>query len=183
MAKTYPITTKDEITKIESLLELTSPMAYTMWILGSTTGYRISDLSELTVNDVKGSRLSLVEKKTKKVRTVPVAPKLKRTLNKWIAKMGLSDNDFLFPSSKKIGSALSIRRFQQIFKKVSEIVATSYKFSTHSMRKTFAYNLYKATNNIALVMESLNHSSQEITLKYLCANEIEGDIAIMSLYA
>ena len=41
------------------------------------------------------------------------------------------------------------------------------------MRKTGAYRVYQQTNNIALVMKLLNHSSQSQTLRYLGLDQEE----------
>ena len=38
---------------------------------------------------------------------------------------------------------------------------------THTMRKTFGYQYYKRTNDIATLMQLFNHSSQYITLRYI----------------
>ncbi len=43
------------------------------------------------------------------------------------------------------------------------------------MRKSFGYHMYKKTQNVALLMEMFNHSSPDITLKYIGINQEEQD--------
>jgi len=45
------------------------------------------------------------------------------------------------------------------------------EIGTHTLRKTFGYHFYKKTNDIALLMELFNHSSQSITLRYIGMNQ------------
>jgi len=44
---------------------------------------------------------------------------------------------------------------------------------THTMRKTFGYWFYKQTKDIAMLQEILNHSTPQITLKYIGINKEE----------
>ena len=93
--------------------------------------------------------------------------KLKEVIKEYTR--GKKDTDVLFNSRIGVNRAISVRRCQQIIKKIASIVGINENINTHSMRKTFALNLYKVTgNNIGLVMEALNHSKEIITLKYLC---------------
>ena len=81
----------------------------------------------------------------------------------------MNDNDVLFQSRVGVNRALGVRRCQQIIKEVASLVGIEENINTHTMRKTFALNLYRVTgNNIGLVMEALNHSKEVITLRYLC---------------
>jgi len=45
-------------------------------------------------------------------------------------------------------------------------------FGTHSLRKTWGYWTYKMSRyNIGLIMDTFNHSSQRITLRYIGVNQ------------
>ncbi len=49
-------------------------------------------------------------------------------------------------------------------------------FGTHSMRKTWGYWTYKISKfNIELIMDTFNHSSQTITLRYIGVNQDQKD--------
>lgn len=165
--KVYPIRRTEQKHKIELLLKTTNKRNYLLWILGTNTGLRVSDILKLKVKDVKGTFISVVEQKTGKKRTIKINKKLKDVIKEYIKDM--NDNQVLFTSRVGVNRAISVRRCQQIIKGVAELVGIDENVNTHSMRKTFAYNLYKVTgNNIGLVMEALNHSKEAITLRYLC---------------
>ena len=165
--KVYPIRNKNQRDKIELILKTTNKRNYLLWILGTNTGLRISDILKLRVKDVKGSFINIVEQKTQKKRTIKINKKLKDVIKDFIK--GMNDNDVLFQSRVGVNRALGIRRCQQIIKEVAHLVGIEENINTHTMRKTFALNLYRVTgNNIGLVMEALNHSKEVITLRYLC---------------
>lgn len=165
--KVYPVRSKAQRDKIELLLKTTNKRNYLLWTLGTNTGLRISDILKLRVKDVKGSFINIVEQKTQKKRTIKINKKLKDVIKDFIK--GMNDNDVLFQSRVGVNRALGIRRCQQIIKEVASLVGIEENINTHTMRKTFALNLYRVTgNNIGLVMEALNHSKEIITLRYLC---------------
>ena len=165
--KVYPVRAKSNRDKIELILKNTNKRNYLLWVLGTNTGLRISDILKLKVKDVKGSYINIVEQKTSKKRTIKINKKLKEVIKEYTR--GKKDTDVLFNSRIGVNRAISVRRCQQIIKKIASIVGINENINTHSMRKTFALNLYKVTgNNIGLVMEALNHSKEIITLKYLC---------------
>lgn len=165
--KVYPIRSKENRNKIELLLKTQSKRNYLLWTLGTNTGLRISDILKLKVKDVKGSFINIVEQKTQKKRTIKINKKLKEVLKNYIANM--KDENVLFESRVGANKPLGIRRCQQIIKEVANLIGIEENINTHTMRKTFALNLYKVTgNNIGLVMEALNHSKERITLRYLC---------------
>lgn len=56
--------------------------------------------------------------------------------------------------------------------KTGDLLGIDY-LGTHTMRKTGAYRVYTQTKyNIGLVMRLLNHSSEEMTLRYLGLDQI-----------
>lgn len=166
--KVYPIKDFKIQNKIELLLKATNLRNYTLYMVGVETGCRIGDIINLKVSDVKGSYISIKEQKTGKRKNIKVTSELRKVLKKFTS--GMSDNAFLFSSRQN--SKMSIRRVQQIFKDLASKLNIEQNFNSHSMRKTFAYNLYIDSNkNLELVMSALNHSSQSITIKYLGIDE------------
>lgn len=170
--KVYPIFKKEEQNKIELYLQSKSKRNYLIWILGTHTGLRISDILNLKVENVQGNYINITEQKTNKIKNIKISTKLKSIIKNYINETNLNKKDVLFTSRQSNGKAMTVRRVQQIIKKIAEIVGIEENINTHSMRKTFAFNLYKLSgNSIALVMEALNHSSERITLKYLCISD------------
>ncbi|MEI3511647.1 MAG: tyrosine-type recombinase/integrase [Anaerostipes hadrus] len=56
-----------------------------------------------------------------------------------------------------------------------------YNLGTHTMRKTFGYHMYQATNDAAMLMKLFNHADIHITLRYIGVEQDETDKAISKL--
>lgn len=173
MNKVYPIFKKDVQSKFEMILEKGSKRNYLLWLVGTHTGLRISDILSLKVSDLKGNILTVKEQKTGKLKQIKLSSKLKSVFKDYLnTSTDLQDDDFLFTSRQSKNKPMTRQRVHQIIKYISKHIGVDDNISTHSMRKTFAYNLYTlSNNNIALVMEALNHSKEIITLRYLCIKD------------
>lgn len=141
--------------------------------LGSFFGVRISDLLNLKWCDILNSdTLTIIEKKTKKQRTIKINEQLKKHILACYKEIKpQSGNDYIFTSQK--GSVYSVQRINIIFKEIKVRYNLKIKnFSTHSMRKTFGRQVYNnAGNNAELALvklsELFNHSDVRTTRKYL----------------
>jgi len=81
----------------------------------------------------------------------------------------LSQEDCLF-SSKKGGHIGRVQSYR-VLREAAEAVGIE-NFGTHSLRKTWGYWTYKMSRyNIGLIMDTFNHSSQRITLRYIGVNQ------------
>lgn len=165
--KVYPIFENKYQNKFKLYLKNTSIRNYLIYLIGTTTGLRISDIVKLKINDIQKGFINIIEQKTGKAKRCKLNDEIKSTLTKYIKTL---KGSFLFPSRQS--ACISTRQVQRIIKTVAEKIGISENINTHSLRKTFAYNLYKLSgNNIALVMEALNHSRESITLKYICISQ------------
>lgn len=139
---------------------------YIMVRLGVSTALRYSDLSRIRWMDVLNKKvLVLKEKKTSKVREIPLQPELTETLQKVYLKMGSPKlNDVVIP--------LQIRTVnKQIKIYAAKAGIRGKRISSHSWRKSFGREVWKRNNysEAALVKLSqlFNHSSVGITRIYL----------------
>lgn len=165
--KVYPIFNKDYQDKFKMYLKATNTRDYIIYLIGTTTGLRVSDIVKLKVTDISKGFINVVEQKTGKTKRCKLNQELKELLNSYIK--GLK-GVYLLPTRQS--SHISTRQVQRIIKKVAEKLGIAENINSHSLRKTYAYNLYNVSNNnIALVMEALNHSKESITLKYLCIGQ------------
>lgn len=141
--------------------------------LGSFFGIRISDILSLRFCDILNvETLIIIEKKTKKQRTIKINDQLKKHIQSCYKEIKpQSTNDFLFTSQK--GSVYSVQRINIVFKEIRVKYNLKIKnFSTHSMRKTFGRQVYNnAGSNAELALvklsELFNHSDVRTTRKYL----------------
>jgi len=141
--------------------------------LGSFWGLRISDLLNLTWNQILNTeQLEIFEKKTGKRRTIKINAQLQKHITECfnaIHPRKIESKCFL---SQK-GTVYSVQRINVILKELK----TKYNikidhFSTHSMRKTFGravYNNSEDNSEFALVKlsELFNHADIRTTRKYL----------------
>lgn len=141
--------------------------------LGSFFGVRISDLLNLKWDDILNSdTLTIIEKKTKKQRTIKINDQLKKHILACYKEIKpLSPNDYIFTSQKN--TVYSIQRINVVFKEIRVKYNLKIKnFSTHSMRKTFGRQVYNnAVSNAELALvklsELFNHSDVRTTRRYL----------------
>lgn len=146
--------------------------------IGVNVALRISDLQNLKFQDInEDGTIRVKEKKTKKIRIIAlnnVCIKSIKELKKFYSTLGYSTKTgYLFKSlnryytKNKEDHHISTTSVNRYLKEARDYLNINYPIGTHSLRKTWGYNVYKKTQNIALVMKALNHSSPGITLRYL----------------
>lgn len=151
-----------------------------VWDLGINLALRISDLLELEFADLDGTHIKVIESKTTKPRTIKLNDKAKEIIER--RRSQYPDDVYLFQShsrNMKEVKAISRQGVGKAFSEVGEILGLH--LSTHSMRKTRGYHVYKQTNNLALVMKMLNHSAPKVTLRYIGIDQEELDLVTDSI--
>lgn len=158
---------------------------YTIFVLGIVFGIRAGDLLTLRVHHVlrpDGSfkpHCDLIESKTRKTNNPIITPEVQKVLSEWLAELtDYEYDDYLFRSRKRDingnWQAMDVRSFNRILKKVSKDLDLNFHFSSHSLRKTFAYHLLERNpdNDDAkfALQRMLNHDSFKTTLAY-CGRE------------
>lgn len=160
-----------------TLSRLDSPRGkrmFLMWMVGINLGFRVSDLVDLTVGDMRGREYTYIPKKQahkKGVRaiTVPVPA----AVHKAVAARcdGMADDDWLFPSRKRTrgGNPAHITRqaARRDMEEIGRICGVRQRIGCHTMRKTFGYHYYQKTKDIAILQEWFYHSSPATTLIYI----------------
>lgn len=167
MARVEAIYNKEDILKMYDVIDNSRDKL--LFVLGITTGYRIGDILSLRKRDVLGDIIVINEEKTGKPRFVGVSPELREALDKYLWRIK-DDNDFIFPSQKAnkhgeyvISPTQAYRRLTMYAKRINLDV----NFGCHSLRKTWAYHLYQENQDVRFLMQALNHTTQEMTLKYI----------------
>jgi len=153
-----------------------------LFVLGVSTGGRISELLGLKVGDVWQNNRAvsdlLFDKsivKGKDVsRAVPLNVDGRDAIQKLIdwhkSKFNkIVQSRMLFVSRQGKG-AMDRRTAHVILKTAFERAGLNGKLATHSLRKSFAQRLYEQTGDIFAVQELLGHKSVSTTQKYLGVN-------------
>ena len=156
-----------------------------LFMLGVSTGGRISELLSLTIGDVYQNRNPVTDllfdksivKGGEVSRAVPVNKDGRLAIENLISwhreKYGKLDvKRPLFPSRNKSGSvAMNRQTAHEMLKKAFEDAGLNGKLATHSLRKSFAQRLYEESGDIYLVQELLGqHRNVSTTQKYLGVN-------------
>lgn len=146
---------------------------------GLNTGLRISDILPLKVKDIFNNNgefrdyLVLKEKKTGKEKKIKLNDALRKTIKTYIESKNLFYEDYIFPSNK--GGHIGRIQAYRVLKEAATVIGVE-NFGTHSLRKTWGYWTYKVSRyNIGLIMDTFNHSSQKITLRYIGVNQDQKD--------
>lgn len=161
-----------------------------LFILGLKAGFRISELLSLKVGDIYqfGEVVGCISVQRKHMkgktrsRTVPLHKEAKEAIMAWVAEMGIfDDKSYLFKSQKGLNKSMNRQSYHNIIRKAAKMCKVTGKVSTHSMRKTFAANMYdRLDGNIFKIKEAMGHVSVNSTVSYLSFKQDEIDNAILT---
>ncbi len=166
---------EQELNKLLKYLYQNQKWTYYILVrLGVSTALRYSDLSRITWEQVLGHKTLLIkEKKTNKVRQIPLQEELTEILQRVYLKLGS-------PSVQNEIIPLHIRTINKQIKIHSVNAGIRGKrISTHTWRKTFGREVWKRNGQTEACLVKLsslfNHSSIAITRIYLSITKEEVD--------
>ena len=189
MQTTDPIRNKKHIRQMaEYFLKRGKLRNYLLIVMGVYTGLRISDLLRLRradVYDYEGrcfkSHISLTERKTGKQKMVALNKKVLTALALYFGGDKGEPDGFLFPNNRKDNAAIGRVQAWRIVKEAARAVHVTGCISPYSLRKTLGYHAWQAGTAAILLMDIYNHSSFEITKRYLGISQDERDQVYLSL--
>jgi integrase len=158
-------------------------MYHLLFVFGINTGLRISDLLNLKYEDVLDARgrirasLNLTEIKTGKKRKVAINKSVHKAVEIMLAHDARRQG-YLFVKRDKPVSRSTVWR---ILNKYAKEAGLKQKIGTHTMRKTFGYQLYKKGIDLSRIQYMLNHSSPKDTLRYIGITQDEVDNIVEEL--
>ena len=140
------------------------------------TGLRVSEMANLKIEDLylKRGQSSIYVKNGKggKDRVDDIGSNLKKHIAEFLDYRAIN-SPYLFPSER--GERMTRSGIQQVFKKWARKSGISSHYSIHSLRHTYATNLYKASGyNLRLVQRQLGHRSPTVTQVY--ADVMDSDV-------
>lgn len=156
---------------------LTCKRDYAILVLMVGTGIRVSELVGLDINDViftENYSYIYVDRKGGDRDRVYLPPEAIKALQSYIKE----GRDILMPSKKTTAlfvstrqERITVRAVQRLVKEYSTLAGIDEQITPHTMRKTFATNLYIETGNIGMVAKALHHSSVDTTNKYYASDD------------
>ena len=158
---------------------------YALIVLGVCTALRIGDLLRLAWGDVYdaerrefNTHITLKEQKTGKYKVIALN---KQATNALYLYQPNSRGRFIFESNRKDGRAISRVQAWRIIRATAEAVKMVGHVGCHSLRKTFGYFAWRNGTLPAVLMDIYNHSSYEVTRRYLGINQDDTDKVYMGM--
>lgn len=167
-----PIRSKIKIEQIKQyLLNNEPPRNYLFFVLGINFALRISDLLSLKVEDVRKSDGNLKEmvyireQKTNKQKCIQINEASEQALDYYFSKVDVKQNDWLF--SGRGNKPLNRSWCWGLINKWVKKVGLEGRFGTHSLRKSWGFCARQQGVPIELIQAKFNHSTPEVTRRYI----------------
>ena len=165
---------------------------YTIITLGLNTALRISDILNLTYDDVYEDKkvrkhITVREQKTGKENRILLNREAKTALEQYRkvlvqTQMYKDGNPYLFPSPLKAYAPISRSQAYRMITSAAKAIGIEGHISCHSLRKTFGYHAWKQGCDPVVIMVIFNHSSLSITKRYLCIEQDDKDEVYRNAY-
>ncbi|AVF05926.1 MULTISPECIES: tyrosine-type recombinase/integrase [Devosia] len=121
----------------------------------------------VTGHDIR-ARAMVIQQKTGRPVQFEITTDARTSLLAWLERRGGSVEDFAFPSRADPKDHLSTRQYARLVDEwVTAIGLRKEEYGTHSLRRTKASLIYKATGNLRAVQILLGHTKIENTVRYL----------------
>lgn len=190
MSKTEPIRNSRQLAEFKDYYRIKhpNPRNYALIIFGLNTALRISDILNTKWNMVYDfengnylEHLYLQEQKTGKNTVLPLNNAVTDALESLRTARDCRKDGFLFPSQKNPDRPISRCQAYRIVKNAAINARLPEHISCHSLRKTFGYHAWKNGTPPALIMDIFNHSSYQVTKRYLCIEQDEKDNVFLGI--
>lgn len=190
MQKTQPIKNRKDIQKLKQYyLDRQQIRNYALVTLGMNTSLRIGDLLHLTWKDVYDfsnrsycRHLNLLEQKTGKNTQIALNREVIYALKQLKkSQTPIAADDYLFKSREGKNRPISRTQAFRIIKQAADDLHIEGVISCHSLRKTFGYHAWKKGTPPAVIMTIYNHSSLDVTKRYLSIDQDDKDKVFLEI--
>lgn len=184
MSTTEPIRNTADLQKLKNYYLNThyNYRNYVLIVVGLNTALRISDILQLTWEMIFDenkqefrSHITVREQKTGKENRIFLNQDTRRILEEYYYSQRMHNSPYVFYSFKNKDKPLSRYQAYRIIRSAALKVGLEGHISCHSLRKTFGYHAWKQGIPPALLMNIYNHSSFQITQRYLCIEQDDKD--------
>lgn len=184
MSTTQPIRSLEQLHLFKNYYKSEKPNArnYVLITVGLNTALRISDILNLTYGDIYNfpqnkwkSHITIHEQKTGKINRIFINKEIHTTLDSYIDPLSHKPNDWLFASRGNHDKPLSRYQAYRLIREAADYAGLENNISCHSLRKTFGYHAWRQGTSSVLLMNIYNHSSFQITKRYLGIEQDDKD--------
>lgn len=185
MNTAQPIRSRSELTKLKNyyVTKDYNPRNFVLITISLNTALRISDILTLRWTDVYDAfgesikdHILLKEQKTDKISKIFINESIRQALSQYrevLPKEQCHSECYLFTG--KNGQALSRAQAYRIVRKAAQQCGIPGTISPHSLRKTFGYFAWKSGVSPVMLMNIFNHSSFNVTRRYLGIDQDDRD--------
>jgi integrase/recombinase XerD len=135
-----------------------------------SSGLRVSEAVNMKVDDLNLDERfgKVVSGKGKKDRLIILSNELIKHLEVYLRRRTkkFPDNEYLFPSSVKRESHITVRQAQKIINKIAWRAGIRKRVFCHALRSSFATHLLEDGTDIRVIQELLGHSNLATTQRY-----------------
>ncbi|WP_019832707.1 tyrosine-type recombinase/integrase [Sphingomonas sp. PR090111-T3T-6A] len=125
-------------------------------------------IGDLVLGGQIRTRAIVIQAKTGKPVQFELMTDARASLLAWLERRGGALNDYVFPSRIDHTGHLSTRQYARLVDEwVVGVGLRREEYRTHSLRRTKASIIYKATGNLRAVQILLGHTKIENTVRYL----------------
>ena len=131
------------------------------------------DLVKIKIGDIVSgadirTRAIVIQQKTGKPVQFELTADVRASLLTWLERRGGTVHDYAFPSRVDHTNHLSTRQYARLVDEwVDAVGLRRAEYGTHSLRRTKASMIYKATGNLRAIQILLGHTKIENTVRYL----------------
>lgn len=147
--------------------------------LGIDSMLRASDLVRLLIDEIVDGngkvlpRAEVIMKKTKRRVRFVISDQTAEAIELWLQQRPSFAGEWLFPG-REPGTHLTEQMYRKRAKQWFRSIGLDVKhYSTHSMRRTKASEVYRQTKNLEVVRQLLGHTDIWQTSRYLGVSEAE----------
>lgn len=191
MNTTQPIRDSEKLQLLKNYYLSVEPNIrnHTLIIIGLNTALRINDILHITWGEIYNfdknvvkNHLIIKERKTGKQNIIALNQDVKENLIQLLdSQKPVTEETFLFQSRKGSNQPLCRSQAFRIIKKAAENIGYPEHISCHSLRKTFGYYAWKQGIPPAVLMSIFNHSSFQITKRYLGIEQDDKDSVFLNV--
>lgn len=178
--------TNDEM---KSMLPFLNERDSVIMTLGAYTGFRISEILSLKIKDcyLDGrirDRVYLQRQNTKgkiESRQQILHQRIQNALQHYIQTINRNPDAYLFPSPRDHHRSITRNQVWANIRAAARSAGITKKLGTHCLRKTFAWKVYRSSNDLRYVQAALGHKTIQSTIQYLNLDSKEVDQVVSEL--